>query len=361
MEIGSEFWKFDGNLINDNSKFWSLGKDTRFVLSGRTAIFYVLKNILVENNVKKAYLPSYSCDSMAQPFIDLGIEIEYYDVYFNEELKYNIDLENDSDIFFAMNYFGYSETNMEKYIKKFKEKGKIVIEDITHSILSKKRYSEYSDFLIASLRKWFPISSGAIAINVKETFKLDLLENTNDRLVTLKTAAMENKKNYINKVKEKSLIETQKEKDVFLKEYSESNKILESDYQNYKIDEKSYKILMGIDIEEIVKKRRKNAKLIYEKLSKNINIKFLINNFKEDDCLLFVPIILNHKIRDDLRKFLIENTVYLPVHWPQEEKINNIFDKELSLICDQRYSYSEINYYLELILKFLKLNSRDNL
>lgn len=354
MEIGSEYWEYDGELKKDNTRFWNFGKDTKFVLSGRTAIFYILKNILLEKNVKKAYLPSYSCKSMEIAFIDLGIEVEYYDVYFNENLKYNIDLENDSDIFFAMNYFGYSETNMEEYIKKFKEKGKIVIEDITHSILSKKRYSEYSDFLIASLRKWFPISSGAIAVNLKENFILKLSENTNEKLVTLKDSAMQNKRNYINKYEENNILDSQKDKDIFLKQYSESNKILENDYQNYKIDENSYKLLMGIDIEEIIKKRRENAKLIYEKLSKNLNIKFLVNNFKEDDCLLFVPIILNNKIRDDLRDFLIKNKVYLPIHWPQEEKINNIFDKELSLICDQRYSTFQIQQYLDLILDFLE-------
>lgn len=354
MEIGSEYWEYDGELKKDNTRFWNFGKDTKFVLSGRTAIFYILKNILLEKNVKKAYLPSYSCKSMEIAFIDLGIEVEYYDVYFNENLKYNIDLENDSDIFFAMNYFGYSETNMEEYIKKFKEKGKIVIEDITHNILSKKRYSEYSDFLIASLRKWFPISSGAIAVNLKESFILKLSENTNEKLVTLKDLAMENKRNYINKYEENNILDNQKDKDIFLKQYSESNKILENDYQNYKIDENSYKVLMGIDIEEIIKKRRENAKLIYEKLSKNLNIKFLVNNFKEDDCLLFVPIILNNKIRDNLRDFLIKNKVYLPIHWPQEEKINNIFDKELSLICDQRYSTFQIQQYLDLLLDFLE-------
>lgn len=354
MEIGSEYWEYEGELKKDNARFWNLGKDTEFVLSGRTAIFYILKNILLEKNVKKAYLPSYSCKSMEIAFIDLGIEVEYYDVYFNENLKYNIDLENDSDIFFAMNYFGYSETNMEEYIKKFKEKGKIVIEDITHSILSKKRYSEYSDFLIASLRKWFPISSGAIAVNMKKVFNLKLSENTNEKLVTLKDLAMENKRNYINRFEENNILDNQKDKDIFLKQYSESNKILENDYQNYKIDENSYKILMGIDIEEIIKKRRENAKLIYKKLTKNLNIKFLVNNFKEDDCLLFVPIILNHKTRDNLRKVLIKNKVYLPVHWPQEKKINNIFDKELSLICDQRYSIFQVGQYLDLILDFFK-------
>ena len=354
MEIGSEYWKYDGNLINNNYEFWNLGKDTKFVLSGRTAIYFVLKNILLKQDIKKAYLPSYSCDSMAQAFIDLGIEIEYYDVYYNEQLKYNIDLENDSDIFFAMNYFGYSETNMEEYIKKFKEKGKIVIEDITHSILSEKRYSNYSDYLIGSLRKWFPISSGALAVNMKEKFNINLSENTNQEIIKLKQDAMQIKKDYIkiSNNLDKNIESDEKEK--FLKKYEESNKLLETDYQNYKIDNNSYEILMGINLEEIKKQRKENVKIIYNKLEKNLKLKFLINKFDENDCLLMIPVILDNKIRNDLRKYLIQKQVYLPIHWPQKEKLNNIADNELSLICDQRYTTSQIEENMNLILDFLK-------
>ena len=64
---------------------------------------------------------------------------------------------------------------MEEYIKRFKEKGKIIIEDITHSILSEKRYSEYSDYLVGSLRKWFPISTGGIVVNRNEKLKEALI------------------------------------------------------------------------------------------------------------------------------------------------------------------------------------------
>ena len=122
MEIGSEYWEFDEELSCNNKEFWNIGKDVKFTLSGRTAIYYVLKNILLKNNVQKVYMPSYSCNSMIQAFEELGIKVEYYDVYFNEGLKYNIDYEEECDIFFAMNYFGYSSSNMEDYIKVFKEK-----------------------------------------------------------------------------------------------------------------------------------------------------------------------------------------------------------------------------------------------
>ena len=170
MEIGSEFWQYDGELLSDNTKFWNIGKDRKFLLSGRTAIYFVLQEILKKQKVEKVYLPSYSCHSMAQPFLESDIKVEYYDVAFEDSLKYNIDTEKDCDIFFAMNYFGYTATNMENYIKKFKDRGITVIEDITHSILSEKKYSVYSDYLVGSLRKWFPIASGGIAISMEKDF-----------------------------------------------------------------------------------------------------------------------------------------------------------------------------------------------
>lgn len=347
MEIGSEYWELDEELNKDNKEFWNIGKDVRFTLSGRTSIHYVLKNILLNKNIQKAYLPSYCCHSMVQAFDDLGIEIEYYDVYYNEELKYNINLDEECDIFFAMNYFGYSKTNMDEYIQKFKAKGKIIIEDITHSILSEKRYSENSDYLVGSLRKWFPISSGGIAVALNSKFELDLKENSNQELIDIKYKAMQNKKNYIES--------KDVEKKEFLDQYAESNKILENDYQDYSIDRKSYDIIMGIDLEKIINQRKENVRVIYGKMINNSKLKFLLEIPEENDCLLFVPIILKNNLRNSLRQYLIQNDVYLPIHWPLEEKINNIFEKELSLVCDQRYSSKEIEVYIDLILDYLKI------
>lgn len=349
MEIGSEFWEFSESLNCDNSKFWNIGKDTKFTLSGRTSIYYVLENILKNKQIKKAYLPSYSCFSMAEPFFDLGIEVEYYDVYYNEGLKYDIDFRTDIDIFLAMNYFGYSNTNMDLYIKKFKEQGKIVIEDITHSIFSSKRYSENSDYLIGSLRKWMPIASGGIAVNMNSNFEVELNLKSNAKMIDIKKSAMQNKKDYIENTNNIS-------KEMFLNQYAQSGKVLDEDYKNYSIDEESLKIIMGININKIVNSRIENAKIIYEKLRNNVNVRFLIEDYNQNDSLLFVPIILEHDLRDKLRKYLIEKQVYLPIHWPLEERINNVFEKELSLICDQRYTKKEISEYIETIIEFLTIS-----
>ena len=361
-EIGSDFWCENNNLICNNKEFWNFGKDTKFVFSGKTAIFYVIKNIVEDKKIKKVYFPSYSCTSMSEPFEEFGIQIEYYDVYFDNGLKYNINLDTKCDIFFAMNYFGYAESNMEKYVRYFKNKGVIVIEDITHSILSEKKFCEDSDYLVASLRKWFPIFCGGIAVNRFDKFKLELCNETNEEVISKRKIAMKNKYEYLKIIdsqiqddeKKVQVFNQEIRKKEFLSQYAMSEELIQQSKKDYIIDNESFKILMGIDLNEIISRRKENVKLIYERLKLNKNIKFLFKNYKEEDCLLFIPIVLENKERNSLRKYLIDNKIYLPIHWPLKEKLNNIFDIELSLICDQRYSNKEINYYLDILEKYFE-------
>lgn len=186
-----------------------------------------------------------------------------------------------------------------------------------------------------------------MAVCVNSNFEVELDKNTNQKMIDIKKVAMQNKKDYIEN--SNNIL-----KENFLNEYQESGKILEEDYKNYSIDEESLKIIMGINIEDIIKSRIENSKIIYEKLENNSNVKFLVQNYNEKDALLFVPIILDKEKRDKLRKYLIKNSVYLPVHWPQKEKNNNVFEKELSLICDQRYTKEQISEYIDLIIDYLE-------
>lgn len=182
---------------------------------------------------------------------------------------------------------------------------------------------------------------------MKSFFEEEFNTKSNDKMINLKKTAMQNKKEYL--YNQKFIL-----KETFLKQYNESGKILDEDYKNYSIDSESLKIIMGINIKKIINIRIENTKIIYNKLKTNKNIKFLINNFNGQDGLLFVPIMLEKNQRDLLRKYLIENSIYLPIHWPLKQNINNIFNQELSLICDQRYTKEEIELYIDLITNYLK-------
>src|SRR5699024_2096486 len=196
----SEFWlediteekeKNDGVLEN----IAGFAEDYRLVLSGRTALDYIIQDL--DNELESVYMPSYCCSSMLSPFKKNGIKLYFYEVKIvSGKIKYEIDFEKDVDIFFAMNYFGYEESNMDSVIKKFKSKEVIVIEDITHRLLSSPNHSKFSDYYIASLRKWFPIPSGGIALKKAGTF-IRKLNKPIKEIINIKINAMEMKSKFI--------------------------------------------------------------------------------------------------------------------------------------------------------------------
>ena len=339
-EIGSEFWKIEIDNHNNDLNYYNIGKDIKFLMSGRTAIDYVLNEIIDDKKI--VYMPEYCCESMVQPFIDNGYEITYYGTNLVNR-KYNINFDKDISIFFAMSYFGYNDSNMDYYIKKMRKKNVIVIEDITHRLLCKKNHCKYSNYLIASLRKWFPICCGGIAINMNGKFKSDTGSyEVYNELIDYKRKAMELKKKYIS--------DEINEKDEYLKLFNKCEEMF-SNYKLKSIDNASIYVLSKLDYYLIREKRIDNLKIIESKLRGNRKIR-LLYKYKKGDCPLFVPILINN--RDSIRKKLIEKNIYCPVHWPKFNSCKNeVYDKELSLICDQRYTTMDIEQYIDELIEIV--------
>lgn len=338
-EIGSEFWKTNLDNNNNNLDFLKIGKDQKLLMSGRTAIDYVLSDF---NDVKKiVYMPDYCCESMIQPFIDNGYSIKYYKVDLESGI-YDIDMEINCSIFFGMSYFGYGNSNMDEYIKSFSKRNVIVIEDITHRLMSTNNYCKKSDYLIGSLRKWFPVISGGVAIKTSSKFNNDIDEYVVDEFfVNTKLAAMEMKKKYME-----GLIDS---KEKFLDLFKKSNDCF-LDYKNKKIDDISLNILKSMDVDRIRRKRISNSMLIEKKLKNNNRIKLLFH-YSNGDCPLFVPVLIEN--RDEIRRKLIEKNIYLPVHWPNNRFDNKIYNVEISLINDQRYIGDDIEQYISEFIKIV--------
>ena len=338
-EIGSEFWKIDLDNHNNNLDFLKIGMDQKLLMSGRTAIDFVLGDF---NDVKKiVYMPDYCCESMVKPFIDNEYSIIYYHVDL-ESGTYDIDKEINCSIFFAMNYFGYKTSNMDEFISSFSKRNVIVIEDITHRLMSTTNYCQKSDYLIGSLRKWFPIISGGVAIKVSSKFN-NSIDNyiVDESFVNTKLKAMEIKKKYME-----GYIDS---KDEFLQLYKDSNECF-LNYKNKKIDNISLNILKSIDINKIRLRRISNCLLIEKKLNNNKKIKLLFR-YTNGDCPLFVPVLIEN--RNEIRRRLIEKRIYLPVHWPNNDLDNKIYNMEISLINDQRYLEKDIEQYIYELVKIV--------
>ena len=321
FEIGSEFASMDSDF--DSGLLFP--KDGSFVFSGRTAFEAVL---IHEPNIKTALLPSYCCESMLVPFKEKGICIKYYDVSINDKL--NIAITDSADALVWCDYFGF-HNDMPEF-------DGIVIEDITHSLLSVKQVHERSDYLVASIRKWEPILCGGYA-SVNTDFP-----KPPEEFLKKKHYAMELKKDYLETLN-RDLKET------YLGLFQESNEWLANHYSGLSIDDYSLNYIKHIDVEKQRYIRRRNASVLYDGLGESVQFMF-----PEDamDCPLFVPIIL-HDNRDFVRQHLIDNDIYCPVHWPHPNANckSNLYDIELSLICDQRYNETDMERIVSVVKEAL--------
>lgn len=360
-EIGSEFWLEtmpetdklgNGNEYKD---VFAFGNDHVRLLSGRTAIDFVLNDI--PQPVATVYVPSYCCQSMLQPFLDRDIQLCFYDVVISSSgLEYVVDHDRDIDIFFASSYFGFHTTVMDDHIVAFRNRGVVAIEDITHRLLSDQSHCKGANYLIASLRKWFPIPSGGLAVKMDGCFETHRLKAAPDKLIRDKVRAMMKKANYIMDLEGRS---DSSHKNEFLELYRHFNEDLSLNYEDHKMDDFSEGLLHTMNIEDVQKRRRSNAEYIYEYLNGLEHIRPLIPQPDfNNDCPLFVPVMIKAEYRDGLRDYLSENSVFCPVHWPIPESVainsrNVVFyEEELSLVCDQRYSGTELDVLLNLLGAF---------
>ena len=70
---------------------------------------------------------------------------------------------------------------------------------------------------------------------------------------------------------------------------------------------------------------------------------------------MFVPIFITD--RDNLRKKFFDNNIFVPKHWPKHSDIingnNMLYEKELSLICDQRYGTEDMYRQIDVLKQFI--------
>ena len=315
-EIGSEFHK----MPIENGQGLLYPRPGSLVFSGRTAIEAVLQKLPDAHNT--ALLPSYGCDSMIVPFRAAGINVKFYQVNWDDGLK--VETDERADILLWCNYFGF-KIEMPDF-------DGVIIEDITHSLLSDAPSHPHSDYLVASLRKWEPVNCGGYC-----SVKMDGTTPP-ENFIKEKTEAMELKTEYLEDL-------DAEKKPKFLKMFGESNHWLAENYSGLSIDPWSRAYIKHADIEKQKRIRRENAKTLYEGLKGKVQFMFPIEDM---DCPLFVPILLPN--RDKVRKTLTENEIYCPVHWPKPEGCeSNIYDMELSLICDQRYGIEDMERIISVL------------
>ncbi len=333
MEIGSEFW--DVPVCERDCDIFP--NKTQWYLSGRSALIAIINDIKKRCSFNSVALPSWCCDSMILPFLNENISVKFYTVLFEDNcVKCDFSNVKNCDVMLIMDYFGYIREIEHNF------KG-LIINDITHSVFSKKIHK--SDYTFGSLRKWAGFFTGGFAYK-SDGSKLEEYQTAkNEEYISVRRLAMSKKLDFINgKTDSKD----------FLSDFSFAEDILDR-YPCSKADDFDVIRAEKLDASFIKEKRRGNA-LVILKYFKDLAV---FSEIKADDCPLFVPLIIKNGKRDALRRHLIDKKIYCPVHWPLTTLHNlnaeqlEIYNNEISIVCDQRYTTDDMERICREIKSFL--------
>lgn len=357
-EIGSNFWldphqEYPQRVLESPRQFGCHGIDYVWLSTGRSAIQFVIQAIEREHpDLKKvAVLPSFTCDTVFEPFLKAGYEVCYYpvktDLTASTEDILQVAMEKETSIVLFHRYFGFDtlKGSVDKMCEVLREQGKYSIEDCTQCLYSDISRAD-ADFTIGSIRKWTGTPDGGFAVCRCGQFQ-EKPVHPDEVLEQAKVKASYAKYRY--------LFEQEGSKDKMLEMYREAEEILDHQETLYTISEMSAWVQANLDKDGLMQNRRRNYQFLEEHLAGIVNPVFSLSSNSE--VPLYFPILVDN--RASLQKYLIDNAVYAPIVWPKSDQqpsqcigAENAYRHLLCIPIDQRYGGEEMMRVVSIIKDF---------
>jgi len=298
--------------------------------SGRSSLRLLLHGL----KTKKFLIPNYLCEIVLKVFNEHSIDYSFYAI--NGDLSIDISRikKKDYDVLYIINYFG---RNNDIY-GVIPSDTTLVEDNVFLPIFEKpKNIDKWIGF--NSFRKISPVADGSL---IKSTIELsdELFFKEESEFAPIKYKAKNIKYNYIHNHKHSE------------EEYLDLFRLAEStlDAQNSINSIYSYSLFRIFDFlstnEKEYSNRKENICVLKKYLrSKAININTQYPSFY----------VLSVDKRDELRKYLFEKSIYLPIHWPKVSGVeNDLFNRLISIPVDSRYNEHDITKIAALISNFYK-------
>lgn len=332
--IGGEF-AITHDMTQINNNVLQEDENKFYFSSGRCALYSILKDIeCAFDKSGEVLLPDYLCDSITNTVVDANWNYSFYHV----RNDFHIDIDSiegctlEKKVIFLIDYFGMTDLSSDITIIRCKFPNALIIADCVQAFYSMGKYE--ADYSFTSFRKWFPCPDGAMVMkrNKDDMTEIDYMDGV---WWQYKYAG--------NILKEYSCFVSD---EIVLDLLQKGEEHLDKNYL-CRWNNESKKLFHGIDKAEVQKKRRQNAQYLHEQLTA-LNIDHL---YSEEGTPLFMPILVNN--RDWLRRIFFADSIFTPKHWPvcnsEINGENELYDKELSLICDQRYDLEDMEKQISII------------
>lgn len=322
-EIGSEFWLRYPTAPADRA---DSGVN---LLSGRTALRFIIDDLRKRRNVRRVLLPSYCCESMILPFLQAGMKVDFYPVY-RDLVGFPADADADADAVLLLDFFGYTTPQTAEIARLAKRQGMTVIYDATHKLDGNPAAEAWADYSFCSFRKWF-YCNYAKAVRHDGDFALTPPLPRYEAYEGLRDEAAREKEAY--------MVGETNDKESYLRKFRAAEEMLDGTSEIYGGAPAVF------EPRGMIEKRRENAAYLMRQLKGIPGITLWREELKDTDTPLFLPILVDPSLRGDLRSALIREQIYCPIHWPKSPyhgDCGELYDRELSLICDQRYDLTDM-------------------
>lgn len=382
MEIGS-IYEIDPKSFSDAAAYNAAGftleevkkykkSYTAFTGSGREAIALSLKAIEINRpGIKKtALLPAYMCDSVFWPFERAGWDLYFY------HIGKNLEPEAESlfaqikglqpGLIFIHPYYGFDTLkSLRPMLNIWQSQGICIMEDVTQSYyLPHEKWD--ADYIIGSLRKWYPIPDGGFAVS-NEPFPEEFC-GENKIFIGTKLDLLTKKWNYFHTPG--SSLEKKNQKTAFMAKNRDMEEWLDHYEKISPLSKESMKILSTLSEKDYRNRRNENCHYLFQHIKSKTKFTPVFakeNSFEAVDSPLYFPIYA--KNREELQNFLVNRGIYAPVLWPVGKENENhlsetdqeIYDQILALPIDQRYGLAEMQYIAQALTEYEQKDTEEEI
>lgn len=339
MSVIGGIFPFETALSVDNGYFQRIcppDGDISFMMSGRCGIFRCLQDICQHDNRKVAYVPIYTCETVLAPFEKAGYQLKFYELDENLHSIFDERVLDEISVLSLCGYYGFCSYDHD-FVRACKDRGIVIFEDVTHSLLSSDGIDPLCDYAAGSFRKWMGVSCGGFAMKRKGKFTAPLLPVDAHHL----------------ELRDKAI--SQSSGDVFW----EGELLLRKMFDSFGSDDRSEFILRHADLKTICSRRRENFAAILQGLPDNLS------GFRPVFPVLTPEAVPSHFTlyaddRDGFRQYLDERGVHSTVYWPVgplvdltgHDTAKYIYDHIVALPCDQRYTASDMARIAEVLTDY---------
>lgn len=309
---------------------------------------HALESILIKENIKRFWIPSYYCYDSITRIESLGIQIVFYPctpVSDLREIISSLGIKSKEAIL-VMNYFGL---HSKVY---YPEHDFIIIEDHSHDPISEWALCSEADWCFASLRKTIPVADGGIlwspvgrSLPPEPETSRQAVQNFDRRYWAMKL-----KTNYL-------LTGTEFLKSNYLSVLRETEEAFPS-LPICAISDLSRQIIESFDLRYWLDLKKRNFEILRSILKPDISYEILLPFTSRTIPFSLILLFTSPLKRDTVRHNLIQSQVYPAVLWPVPENTDfesdNISQRMLSIHCDGRYTpadMAELAYRINKVIK----------